>query len=362
MEQKTDSLEFLIDAKAALEMLNDQKRKRAELAVEEKRQERLLEGEKKAVEDEIYRTIRERKTAIEESYDHELAADREKLRKLRARKERAKSAGRQERIREETGELLAHNRELETKITTVFRQNAVPSFCNSWVFYALFLPRTVVEWLFDVLMYLAVFEALPCGVYRVLPQKEPWMLALLFSTVILVFGGGYVWMLNRMKLRRFATLKLGRAIRDEIASNRRKVRVITRAIHRDTSEDPYDLDSFNYEIARLEAELDEVASRKQENLNTFEAVTKKVIADEIMENNRERITGIEEEYRRLHRKLGEADRILRETTMQVTGTYESYLGKDFLDAGRVESLIRILESGKASSITEAIAVYKDSKI
>lgn len=362
MEQMTDSLEFLIDAKAALEALNEQKKRRADLAVEEKRQERLLEGEKKAVEDEVYRTIRERKAALEESYDRELAQDKEKLRKLRGRKERAKSVGRQERIKEETGELLSHNRELETKIATLFRKNGLPSACNSWVFYALFMPRTFVEWLFDIAVFLFAFEVLPCGIYRLVPEAEDWLLAVLYSAVIVIFGCGYVAAVNRIKLRKLSQLRLGRSIRDEISSNKKKIRVITRAIRRDSSEDPYHLDSYNYEIARLEAELEDVAARKQENLNTFEAVTKKVIADEIMENNKERILKIQEEYRGLHQELLAADKALRESTMQVTGTYESYLGKDFMDVNRVESLIQIVESGKAANITEAIAVYKDSKI
>lgn len=207
-----------------------------------------------------------------------------------------------------------------------------------------------------------LFEGLPCGIFVLIPDAGVWLLAALYSAVILLFGCGYVAAVNRLKIRKLTQLRLGRSIRDEISSNKKKIRVITRAIHRDDSEDPYHLDSYNYEIARLEAELEEVATRKQENLNTFEAVTKRVIADEIMESNKDRILKIQEEYRQLHQKLQEADKALRDSTMQVTGTYESYLGRDFLDVERVESLIQILESGKAANITEAIAVYKDSKI
>lgn len=362
MEQKIDTMEFLIDAKAALEELNTRKRRRSDLAVEEKRQERLLEGEKKAVEDEILRTIRERKEAIEDSYDKELAQDKEKLRRLRGKKERAKNIGRQERIREETAELLAHNREITTRVSTSFRKNGLPSWCNSWFFFALFMPATLWERLFDLLCFLVVFEGIPCGIYGLLSQASPWTLAGLYSGVILIFGGGYVSLLNRFKVPKRKTLQQGRAMRDEIASNKKKVKAITHAIHRDSSEDSYDLDSYNYEIARLEAELEDVAARKQDNMNTFEAVTKRVIADEIQESNRERIAGIEEEYKKLHQALLEADQDLRETTMQVTERYESYLGKEFLDASKVEQLIQLIEWGEASNITEAISAYRDSKI
>ena len=162
--------------------------------------------------------------------------------------------------------------------------------------------------------------------------------------------------------RRYSDLRAGRMMRDERASNRKKIKVITRAIHRDVSEDSYNLDSYNYEIARLEAEIEDVAKRKQENLNTFEAATKKVIADEIMENNKDRILKIQDGYQKLHLQLIDADKQLRAQTMQITANYEPYLGKDFLDSGRVDSLIELVDSGKASTITEAITVYRESKI
>ena len=133
-------------------------------------------------------------------------------------------------------------------------------------------------------------------------------------------------------------------------------------LYRDVSEDSYNLDSYNYEIARLEAEIEDVAKRKQENLNTFEAATKKVIADEIMENNKDRILKIQDGYQKLHLQLIDADKQLRAQTMQITANYEPYLGRDFLDSGRVDSLIELVDSGKASTITEAITVYRESKI
>ena len=362
MEQKTDSMEFLLEAKTALAELEKQKTYRSGLALEEKRQERLLEGEKKAVEDEVYRTIRERKAAIEASYDRELAQDKEKLRKLRLKKERAKSIGRQERIKDETSELLAHNQELTTRITTQFQQNGVPGWCNSWLFFALFLPRRAWEWLFDLVLAAAVFVGVPIGLCEWIPELTTWQLMAAYTALIFVIGGGYLALTNLVKLRRYSDLRAGRMMRDERASNRKKIKVITRAIHRDVSEDSYNLDSYNYEIARLEAEIEDVAKRKQENLNTFEAATQKVIADEIMENNKDRILKIQDGYQKLHLQLIDADKQLRAQTMQITANYEPYLGKDFLDSGRVDSLIELVDSGKASTITEAITVYRESKI
>ena len=81
-----------------------------------------------------------------------------------------------------------------------------------------------------------------------------------------------------------------------------------------------------------------------------------------MENNKDRILKIQDGYQKLHLQLIDADKQLRAQTMQITANYEPYLGKDFLDSGRVDSLIELVDSGKAATITEAITVYRESKI
>ena len=49
----------------------------------------------------------------------------------------------------------------------------------------------------------------------------------------------------------------------------------------------------------------------------------------------------------------------KEKKIFITDTYESYVGKEFLTAERLEELRRILESGEAGNISEAIEVYKN---
>lgn len=42
----------------------------------------------------------------------------------------------------------------------------------------------------------------------------------------------------------------------------------------------------------------------------------------------------------------------------MTNTYETYLGKEFLSAERIEALKTIIEAGEASNISEAMEVYR----
>ena len=67
----TDYSAFLTDAREAVEELAGLERREAELEAQEKRLERTLEAEKKAVADAIHSTIRRRNEEICSSYDKE---------------------------------------------------------------------------------------------------------------------------------------------------------------------------------------------------------------------------------------------------------------------------------------------------
>ncbi len=80
---------------------------------------------------------------------------------------------------------------------------------------------------------------------------------------VILFGGLYVVIGNKTRIRHQDTLKRGRDIRNHLRSNQKKIKVITRTIQKDGSEDLYDLEKYDDEIARVEQELSEIASRKR---------------------------------------------------------------------------------------------------
>ena len=47
--------------------------------------------------------------------------------------------------------------------------------------------------------------------------------------------------------------------------------------------------------------------------------------------------------------------------MYMTNTYEAYLGREFLNAEKIDGLKSLIESGEASNISEAIELYKNGE-
>lgn len=357
----TDFQSFLKDAEEAVLELSDLTKKSIQLKQEEERLERALEAEKKAAEDSVNSTVRKRRDEISGSYDAEIGKLQERLKKTRVRREKAKSQGIKERIREETKELHEYNRELQVKLRAAIQADRAPFFCRSGFYYALYFPRGFREVLTLILTFAACFFLIPYGIYLLLPVKKTLYLVLIYLACILVFGGVYILVGNLTKDRHLKMLQEGRAIRSLINSNNRKIRVITSSIRKDRDEAAYNLEKFDDDIAQLAQDLSETIQKKKDALNVFENVTKTIITDEIMGNCRGKLKSLEEAHAEAQKRLRITETMLKEKKIYITDTYESYVGREFLSADRLKELRRILENGEAGNISEAIGVYRSRR-
>lgn len=357
----TDYVSFLKDAKSAVTELTDIKKEEAKLRDEEERAERSLSAERKQLKEQISTTITRRRQEIQRSYDEEIAKANDKLKKVRARREKAKSQGIKERIAEETAELEAYNRELIVKMNTLFKTDRVPFFCRSNLFYALYYPRTAGEFLALLISFVLCFLALPFGIYMAIPKKGTMWLVLIYAAVIFVLGGLYVGIGNSTRDRHGAALREGKTIRGLLASNKKKISVITSGIRKDHNDSAYDLGKYDDEISQLSGELEQISSKKKETLNTFENVTKNIITDEIAGNSKEKLDTLEANYRELNARRKSHETMVKEKSIFITDNYASYLGKEFLEPAKIDQLIRLIENGEAVNLSDAISLVHDGK-
>lgn len=352
-----DYIKFLTEARVAVDGLNCDQNTRNQQAAQEKRLERELEAAKKAAADAVSQTVKRRRDDISQSYDQEIGIGQERLRKARAQREKEKNRGMKERIADETSGLKEENRQLCLKLRALFDQGRVPRLCSTTLYYALYYPRGLKELSILFMSILICFLGIPCLVYFLLPGHKVWYLIGIYFADVLLFGGLYVTVGNRTRLPFQSTLKEGRQIRNAIRANEKRIKAIVRAIEKDGNEDVYDLEKFDDEISRVEQELAQVAAKKKEALNAFETVTKNIISDEIMAGSREEIEGLEEKLKETQESVKELDARLREARIRIADTYGPYLGQEFLQADKLNELARLIQSGTASNITEAIEAY-----
>lgn len=357
----TDYGTFLTDAMDAVQELNQLKRQEEQLKQEEQRLEKALEAEKKTVSDAINMTVKKRMEEVCGSYDREIGKSQDRLKRVRAKREKAKTQGVKDRIIEETSELREHNRELKVRMKTLFQQSHVPCYCSSGWYFSLYFTKGLKEAVFFLLSLVICFLVIPWGIYELIPKREPFYLAIIYFATIVVFGGGYVLIGNMTKGRHLDALREGRSIRNVMISNNKKIKVISSTIRKDKNEEIYNLEKFDDEIAQLEQDLAETARKKKEALNTFERVTKNIISDEIMDSHKEKIDYLNESYQEIQGQIKLTETLAKQQAIFITDNYEVYTGKEFLNVEKLQELQNIFARGEASNMSEAINVYKREK-
>ena len=342
----TDYVKFLADARDAVYRLNNDQATAKQLKEQGERQEKELAAAKKAVTDSV-------------NYDKEIAKGQERLKKARTQREKAKNKGMKERIAEETSELREHNRDLQIQMKTMFQKDKVPVFCRTTFYYSLYYARGLKERLIGFITFLICFLALPCGVYFLLPDRKIWYLVLVYFADIIIFGGLYVTIGNRSRSRYHDALKQGREIRNLLSSNEKKIKVIVHSIEKDGNEDIYDLEKYDDEIACAQQELSDIAAKKKDAISSFENVTRNIIADEIEGNHRAEIEEKEQKLQEVNDSLAQLESSIRQQNIHITDTFGPYLGKEYLNTDKLLGLSKLIQSGTASNVTEAIEMDKN---
>ena len=135
----TDYPNFFRQAKEAITLMDMLTKKEKDLTYRYDNAVFDVESEKKAMQDKIALTIKERTEEINKTYDKEIAAGNAKLKKSKSDREKVKNQGIKERIIEETSELRSTNRNLKNNLSELFKKNKVPAICKTRFYYSLYL-------------------------------------------------------------------------------------------------------------------------------------------------------------------------------------------------------------------------------
>lgn len=356
-----ECLEFLREARDALDELSLLTDKEKQLGQEERKLEKSLEAERKLVADTIQQTVKTRRGEIDSSFETEISKVQDNLKKVRGRREKAKSQGIKDRITEETAGIYEQNKSLRAQMKNLFRTSHAPWLCRNHLYYSLFMPHFLREYLVLLAAVLLAFLVLPCVIYLLIPDRKPLYLAGIYMVDILLVGGGYVIASNKTKMSHADTLRSARSCLDEICRNNKRIRSIAASIRKDRNESQYNLEKFDDEISRLRQELDNMVSQKNEALNTFENVTRNILADEIEHNHKDKMDQLQSQYQQVSEALSETRQQTKSRNLYVAEHYGTYLGKEFMEPLKIVELTAIVQEGRAANVSEAIAMYRKEK-
>lgn len=302
--------------------------------------------------------------AICAGYDKAIIADRTKIKQIQGEREQAKAAGVNERIAYETEALRKENEMLQGQIDGAFKQEKIPKFANSRLFFALFAARDAVDYL--ILMSIVAFMVLviPIAVICILISVCDVENTAVFSTIYysVIFTGAVILnqiVNSKLIIPNVSTIEGARKNKSMIASNKKKIANITKGIRSDKSEDMYDLGKFDYSINELHDHISKIEEDKAKALDEFEKNTKPDIVAEIEGRSKERITKAQDEIKKKSEEATKLDELVKQQRIYISSNYEAYLGSEFMSLDKLQEMSGFMKSGIADTIGQAMAAYRD---
>ncbi len=362
-----ENVDFLIKAKEKVVELDKIKAKNEEIKSADKKLLKQIAAEEKSIADEISSTLKKRQSEISGSYDKELDANRNKVKDIKAKRSRVKDKRVNERVDVETADLHEENRQLSIEVKTLFKKHKVPGFCNTHLYYALFMPKGISEIFTMLLGFIIGIGGLPALAYFLVktfafkdPKKtmDTILAIVIVAGVIVIVFVLYFLMFNITKLKHRDTLRDGRKIRDKVKANKKNIKAIKNAISKDKDESGYDLNKYDKKIQDLDDEADVISRNKQEALTIFENETKNIIIDEINHRRLDKVHKMKSDHKKREVAIHELEGQISELGRGITNQYESYIGKEFCTADKLTDLITLMEEGTADTVSQAIAAYK----
>lgn len=351
-------LEFLKNAREAAAQY-EQISEEQEALEEQKRQlAQRIENHKRVLADRTEATLKRRRAELESGYDQQLKQIEAHIKKIGTARDKAKNQGVKERIAAETEHLVKDTRALKNELAAVLKKDRAPAFCKTDLYYALFYPHSIREFLLCLFAFVLLFAVLPSGIFYLLPKRRSLYLVVIYLLDIVIFGGLYIKINQMTRIAHENAVRKGRALKDNMRANRKKIRAITHAVRADISEDGYDLREFDDELAKTRQELADVAKQKQDALNTFENVTRNIITDELENSERPEQDALQEEAEEIDVRLLALRPEKQKAALTLATDYEPYLGKEHTNTTDIDKLISLIHSGEANGLSEASAKLK----
>lgn len=354
-------VETLYTMKENLLELEGYKQQSTSLALKENQLEKQIALKESEITEEATNTIKKRKLEVESSYNEQIDKIKTKIKKAKAKKDKEKSAQVSERIKSETSDLSMEKVRLKEELKAVYEKNHIPAIFNNGLYHALFMPRCLKDIGIILLTIVVTLFIIPYGIYiLLLPEKTIFLIIDYIITVVL-FGGLYLLINNKTKENHSDAVIDIRAIRAKQAKNQKRINATAKEIRKDKDESTYSLDDYNQEIVELDNELKAISEEKKEALVEFETSTRHVIEKEIRDRSAADMDNLKKEHEQACAEEKQADEKVKLFTIEIANKYESYIGKEMMSPDKIDALIELIQTEKASNIAQALTVYKEQQ-
>lgn len=330
-----------------------------ELTAAQDNTEKALENKEKAIAKEIADTIKKRREEIIKTFDIEEDKLNGIAKKTSQKREKYRDGKVSERIQAETAEFIEANEQIKTETKKLYKQSKTPGFFNLGLYYTLFMPRSLTDFLWCLFTFGLLFAGFPALIWYFLPKPVTvYTIGLIYLGCILVFGGIYLLIFRTAGTKYRDIVQAGSNARSRIRNNKKVIAKISRNIRKDKDDTHYGLENYNAQLEDIKIQLEDLTVKRKEALRLFDESTKLAVTEEIKNTNQVEIDGYKARLSELTTDLSGIRAYIKQKKIYIAENYEVFLGKENVELETLGSLLEISEKNPNATINELIELYK----
>lgn len=315
-----------------------------------------VDAQKKFMNDKIESSVKKRREEVEKYHDQQIADGKRDIKSIEKERKSAKTKAVNSRISGETDSLATENKKLNNQIKTLLRQAKVPTIFNNGLYYALYSPKSLKDFLILALAAIITMAVIP-NVVCMLIDTTVVIKALIYVGIILVFLLIYfIIFIATRSTSKAAALEKTRAIRKRIKNNKKQIRITSDSIRTDKDESVYGLEKFDENIQQKTTALEAKEDAKAAALKDFDNTTAAEIRAEIENENLPKIQQLEADGKALKADFAQKKIEAETAAAEVNNSYTAYLGAKNTNAEKIDEMITLMEEGRAQTIMQALDI------
>ena len=320
--------------------------------------EKELNAQKQFMSDKIESTIKNRRSELEKKHDAKIKEAERDVKEARKNKKDALSKDVNKRVKSENAFLAGENKKLKKENARLFKAAKIPGFCNTRLYYALFVPRSGLDFLLFAFSVIIAVVLIPNIVCYFLSLNTFYKIIVYLAIVVffaLIYFLVTIWTKSGEK---GAVIEQGRPNMKAVKENKKAMKKQEKEIRKDEDETRYGLEDYDSEIDRRQEVFAAKNRAKENELRNFDVTVSVQIKHEIEDELVPKIEQLAKEADNLRNEYNIKNREAEEATEALNTNYAVYLTPKYTTCEKIDELISVINEGKASNVGQALEVIK----
>ena len=325
------------------------------------RAQRALDTYKVRISEESAQLVKNERETLENRLNKGVQAAQRRVEQAEKKRGQEKEKQKKSHMADATQEFRDQIRQEKSQMKARMKGDGVPFYCNSSIWFSLFMPAFLTDYIMIAVTWLAAGIGLPVLIYILIPDHRMWQFYILFPLFVAATIFLYVEISRRTRKKYKDTLNWCCEKMTLIHELKGRIKKTEKQICRSDDESPYELNDLDEKIRQARRDLETARNNQTNGLREFEQQTRLEIIEEFRIKSQEKLNELMEGISSLTREKGLTMEMASELQLWIVDHYEEKLGAENMSPDRVKQILSLLESGAAETLEEAVETLKTGR-